>query len=490
MTSYPPAAQAAAAAQPMGRLGLATKLSYGLGSIAFGIAGQALSTSIISQFLFIVVGVPALLIGTAIMISQIVDAVVDPMLGLWSDNVRTPWGRRHPFMYAAAIPGALAFYALWHPPLAWDHQRLFAYMVVVLIAVRFFNAMYEIPSAALAPELAPDYHDRTALIAWRWVFGLAGVGVMTTLLNVVFLRHDATHKLGILNRAGYGQWGAIAAGAILVSILLSSLATHRLIPRLSAPPVRRVGPMQALRDVRGTFSNPSLVSLIVAGLLSAVGGGITAAMGPYLYLYFWGLAPQLVGVLTLVGIPSTLLGAFLAPAVSSRFGKKPTMIALFATSLVAGLIPISLRLVGLMPPNGSPWLTGILIGDSFVSGMLSLMGYIIVGSMAADIVEDSAVRTGVRSEGLLFAANGLIPKISGGIGAFGGSLIVAIVHLPSHAQQGTIGPEMLRQLGLIYLPVSAIMNGAAITVLSFYRIDKATHERNLATLAAAGAAAD
>ncbi len=468
------------------RLGLATKMSYGLGSVAFGVASQALSTAIISQYLFIVIGIPSLLIGAAIMISQIVDAFADPILGQWSDSVRTPWGRRHPFMYAAAIPGALAFWALWHPPTGWSAQSLFVYMVAVLVVVRFFNAMYEIPSSALTPELAPDYHDRTSLIAWRWVFGVAGATVMTTLLNVVYLRHDATHKLGILNRAGYGQWGTLAAGAILVSILISSLATHRYIPRLNIPPVRHVGPIVALKEVVAALSNKSLVALMTSGLFSAIASGVTATMNPYLYLYFWGLSPQMVGLLTLAGLPAILAGAALAPMVSRRFGKKTTMITLFAVSLFTSLLPIGLRLLGLMPPNGSPWLAPILIADASLAAILGLMGFIIVGSMVSDVVEDNAVRTGVRSEGLVFAANGLIPKISGGIGAFGGSAIIALVHMPSHAQQGTVGPALLHQLGLIYLPVSAVMNGLAIAVLIFYRIDQAAHERNLALLAARG----
>ena len=468
------------------RLGLATKMSYGLGSIAFGVASQALSTAIISQYLFIVIGIPALLIGAAIMISQIVDVFADPILGQWSDSVRTPWGRRHPFMYAAAIPGALAFWALWHPPGGWSSQALFAYMVGVMVVVRFFNAMYEIPSSALTPELAPDYHDRTSLIAWRWVFGVAGAAVMTTLLNMVFLRHDATHALGILNRAGYGQWGTIAAATILVSILLSSLATHRYITRLNIPPARRVGPTAALKEVVAALSNRSLIALMGSGLLGAIALGVTTTMNPFLYLYFWGLSPQMVGVLTLAGLPAVMVGAALAPIVSRRFGKKTTMIALFAVSLVTSLLPIGLRLLGAMPPNGSPWLPPILIADAALAAILGLMGYIIVGSMVSDVVEDNAVRTGVRSEGLLFAANGLIPKVSGGIGAFAGSAIIALVHMPAHAQQGTVGPEILRHLGLIYLPVSAVMNGLAISVLVFYRIDQAAHERNLAVLATRG----
>ncbi len=309
---------------------------------------------------------------------------------------------------------------------------------------------------------------------------------MIALLNGVFLRHDATHRLGILNRAGYSQWGTIGAVSILVSILLSTLATHRFIRNLSAPPPRKASLGRLVREILSTLSNRSLLALVVSALFSALGGGVTAAMSPYMNLYFWELSPQLVGLITLTGIPATLLGAVLAPMLSRRFDKKPTMMALFAVALVTSLAPVGLRLIGLMPANGTPLLAAILVADTFLGILLNLMGFIIVASMIGDVVEDNAVRTGVRSEGLLFAANGLIPKLSAGAGAFLGSAIVTLVHLPSHAQQGTIPAPMLHQLGLIYLPVSAVMNGLAIAVLAGYRIDRATHERNLATLAGTG----
>jgi GPH family glycoside/pentoside/hexuronide:cation symporter len=100
------------------------------------------------------------------------------------------------------------------------------------------------------------------------------------------------------------------------------------------------------------------------------------------------------------------------------------------------------------------------------------------------------VKTGVRSEGLLFAVNGLLPKVTAGIGAFGGTLIVAAVHFPAHAQQGTVDPHILHNLGLVYLPISATLSAGAIFVLRFYRIDQATHERNLNNLREAAAIAE
>jgi Na+/melibiose symporter-like transporter len=456
---------------------------YGLGSVAQGVAGQALSTSIISQFLFLVVGMPALLVGTAIVISQVIDAIVDPLLGLWSDRARGPLGRRHPFMYASAVPCAIAFYALWHPPTALQGTALFAYMLALLVIVRLFTAMYEIPSSALAPELSRDYHRRTRLFAVRTYFGNISGGSMLVLLNVVFLRHDAAHPLGVLNRAGYSQWGALAAGMILVSILWSSWSTHHLIPTLARPPRRTGGAAAILAEVVGTMRNPSFLALMVSGLVSSVAGGIAAALNPYMTLYFWGLSPQVAGLMLLAYAPAVYIGAIQSRPVSSRFGKKPALIGLSAASLAASLAPIALRLAGAMPANGSPLLIPILLAANFLVVTFNTMTSVIVTSMFADLADDNAVRTGARAEGLLFALNGLIPKISGGLGAFGGSALIAMVGFPARAQQGTVAQSILHALGVAYLPVVAGLYALSIAIIAFYRIDRATHEANVAQLA-------
>ena len=460
-----------------------TLYGYGLGSVASGVAGQALSTSIVNQFLFLVVGMPALLVGAAIFASQIVDAIVDPLLGLWSDKVRTRWGRRHPFMYAAAIPCAAAFYALWHPPAALHGTALFAYVLVVLVVVRFFTAMYEIPSAALAPELSSHYHQRTSIFAVRNYFSTVSGGLMIILLNVVFLRHDATHRLGVLNRAGYSQWGAIAAGTILVSVLWSAWSTHRLIPTLSVPPRNTASLAALLAQVIGTLRNPSFLALMASGLVSSAAGGIGSAIEPYLTLYFWGLSPQVAGLMLFAYGPAVFIGAILARRVASRFGKKQSLIGLSFTSLATSMVPISLRLLGLMPPNGSPWLIPILITDQFLVVAFNMMTGVIVASMFADLADDNAARTGARTEGFLFALNGLIPKISTGIGVFVGSALLAMVRFPAQAQQGTVSTSILHALGLAYLPVMAALYAVSISIIAFYRIDASTHEANMARLA-------
>ena len=159
------------------------------------------------------------------------------------------------------------------------------------------------------------------------------------------------------------------------------------------------------------------------------------------------------------------------------------MLGLFSVATVTASAPILLRLLHLMPPNHSPWVFAILWVDAFVATTLAIAGYIIISSMIADIVEDAAVRTGVRSEGLLFAANGLLPKFTAGIGVFLSGLLLTFVAFPTHAPAGSVGPEVMRHLALIYLPITFGMNMLSILVLVFYRIDRETHERNVAALA-------
>jgi GPH family glycoside/pentoside/hexuronide:cation symporter len=472
------------------RLGFGSKVAYGSGSMAFGVASQALSTSIITLYLNQVIGLPAPLVGTAIMVSLIVDAFIDPVIGRWSDSIKTPWGRRHPFMYAAAVPCALAFYVLWHPPTEWPAQSLAIFMFVLLVIVRISVSFFEIPNSALAPELAPDYHERTSLLAIRWFFGIFGVAAMIMLLYSVFLRRDADHPLGILNKAGYGTWGTIAAGVMFATVLTSSLVTHRLIPFLSHPARRQLGLGETVREVLATIGHPSLLVLLMSGIVGGLGTGVTQTLNSYFYLHLWGLKPQTISILILILAPAAIAGAVLAPIVSRRFGKKHAMIGLFSVSTVTSLIPLSFRLLGWMPPNDSPWLLPILFGDAFVAAVLGLMGFILISSMIADVAEDNAVRTGVRSEGVLFAANGLIPKITTGVGAFIGTLLLQAAMFPPHAQQGTVPVATMLHLAMLYLPLSATMSTIAIGVLIFYRIDQATHERNLATLREAAAAAE
>jgi Na+/melibiose symporter-like transporter len=466
------------------------KVVYGSGTTAYGIAIGILSASILQFYFNRAVGLSAVWVGFAIMVSLAADVMVDPLVGYWSDNLKSRWGRRHPFMYAAALPAAVFFYLLWNAPHGLDGAALLVFAVMALIGVRVSVAAYEIPSTALAPELAPDYDKRTSLLAYRWFFAIAAVAVAQFVLLDVFLRKDAANPLGIMNRERYAEFGAGAAVVMFVSIIASTLATHRRIPYLHQPESRPGSIGQMVREIGSVFSNPSLLVLVGANTLGGTGLGITTALQNYFYIDLWGMNPQQIAFLVPGGLVASLLGIMLAPVISVRFGKKRAMLGLLAFSVFAGLVPIGGRLLGIMPLNGSPLIFWILLVDYILTATVGMMGIVILTSMVADVVEDQQVRSGIRSEGVLFAANGLVPKFTTGLGAFIGGILITLAGFKSGVAPGAVPPEVVHRLALFWLPCSIIFSGGSVLTLSLYRIDRNMHERNVATIAEAAALAE
>jgi len=159
------------------------------------------------------------------------------------------------------------------------------------------------------------------------------------------------------------------------------------------------------------------------------------------------------------------------------------MIGVFFASLFASVVPITMRLLNLLPPNGTSALVAIVIVFYFISAVLGLGGFIIVTSMMADVVEDAAVATGQRSEGLLFAANGLISKCITGVGTFLAGLVLAWISFPQHATPGQVDLTILRHLAMIFVPIVTAFGAISIAVLLSYDIDRSTHLRNIEQLA-------
>ena len=466
--------------------GLPLRLSYGFGAVANGVLDAGLSGAVLQLYLNQVLGLPALWVGTIIMISLIADALIDPVIGQWSDNIRSPLGRRHPFMYAAALPVAGSFYWLWNAPAGLSTHALLVFTIALMIVVRIASSFYRIPGDALMPELTPDYDERTVLTSYRWFFGIIGATALSYVLNAVFLRTSAQNPLGVLSRTGYGRFGTLGAIMLFASILVSAFGTqrHRRAPLASR---RATSLAQDLRDVRITLTNQSLLALLLGGVLGGISGGISLGLGTHLLVHFWGLDPGQYAPIVPLGALGSVLAVFVAPLVSRRVGKKPAVIGLFSLSVLTATAPILLRVLNIINANSSGWITAIVIADSMLTATVAVTGYILVGSMLADVVEDVAVKTGVRSEGLLYAANGLLLKFTTGIGAFLAGILLTIVHFPPHALRGTVPPAIVRNLVLLYLPVSVFFSVVSIAVLGLYKIDRGTQERNARAVEAADA---
>ena len=144
------------------KVSVGRKVAYGFGSIAYGVKNNGFDYFFLI-FYSQVMGVSAYLVSLALLIALVIDALSDPLIGYMSDNTRSRWGRRHPFMYAAALPVAVAYYFVWNPPSGLEGDALFPYIVTVAVLVRTLITLYEIPSSSLVAEMSDDYDERTTI---------------------------------------------------------------------------------------------------------------------------------------------------------------------------------------------------------------------------------------------------------------------------------------------------------------------------------------
>ncbi len=467
-------------------LSLPTKLLYAFGAVANAVKGRGLATFLMI-FYNQVVGLPPATVAGVLMVALIFDAFVDPLVGQVSDNFRSRWGRRHPFMYLAALPVSVAYFLLWNPPEGWSDQSIVIWLAACLLTVRLFDTFFELPSSALAPELTRDYNERTSLISMRAFFTVVGGLGMTVAAYQYFLAENPDGSGGILARDGYFAFSAVSALIIFVVILVSTAGTHNRIPYLSRPPTRKITLKAMTREVLHTLNNRAFVIATLTGMFIAVAAGAKNGLEIYFALYFWELTQSQLAILTAVSVAGSLGGVLAAPHVARALGKKRGAILMFASALAVGITPITLRLMGLMPPNGTDLLFYILLLETVVnSGMAVATGVMLV-SMVADVVEDAEVKTGRRSEGLLMSADNLFKKIVSGVGIFISGAVLTAVSFPENAARGGVEPEILQNMGLIYLPLVTVLYGMGIVCLSMFNIDKAKHEDNLRVLDEAGA---
>lgn len=461
--------------------GSGAHISYGLGAAAFGIKDQGFAYLLLI-FYNQVLGLPAATVGLAILIALLADAVFDIAVGQASDATRSRWGRRHPWIYAGAIPAALAYWALWNPPLGLDAAGLFGWLLGSAMLVRLLISMTEIPSASLVGELTDDYDERTRFLGWRFLMGWLGGIVAGVLAFAVFLQPTAAQPIGILNRAGYQSYAAFAAAAMVATTVASALLTHRYIKELKPPPLR-AGFGAELDAARRALTNPAFLSILFAGMFSAMAAGLATALNVYINSYFWGLSSDAQSVLVLASLVGAVTALLISARLGQRYGKKRAAMATFLAAIIAGPILLLLRLADVMPANGNPALLLLLLGHAAVLVTLFVTASILVASMLTDTLEANEAATGRRAEGLYFGANFFIQKCVTGIGVFASGTIIDGIGLPAGAAPGTVAPTILDRLVMVYAPVSTALFLLALLCLSRFGIDRTSFEATRALLA-------
>ncbi len=335
---------------PTGHSSWRVRFAFAFGQIPEGVQSTAFGFFLL-YFYNQVLGLSGFLASTAIVIALIVDAVVDPIVGSLSDSTRGRWGRRHPYMYGAAIPFAACFYLLFAPPAGLSELGIFAWLLFFSIATRVTQSCYSIPHTAMTAELATEYDERTLLSALRSLMGSVGTLLVFLLGLQGYFKATDIYPNGQLNPGAYPAFGAMFAMIICVGVWISALGTHDRIPSLpqAKTTANPFSVLQVLREMRQAFALRSFNVMVTTCVLWGMTMGMVAALSLYLgTLYF-----QFTLVQISWSFPASVAGGFVGAALATPltrvFREKKTLLmaglAWYAIWNTSPIILASARLV-------------------------------------------------------------------------------------------------------------------------------------------------
>jgi Na+/melibiose symporter-like transporter len=456
-------------------LSFSTKLAQGIGAIPDTIKNWVFNTFTL-LFYNQVLGMDAFLVSVALAIAIAFDAITDPLMATLSDNARTRWGRRHPWMLLASLPLGPALCAVFVPPSGLSSAGLFAWLLGFTVLTRGLMTLYFVPWAAIAAELSDDYHERTSIMSHRFAVGWF-VGVAFP-LYVFTVEMPATvhYPMGQLNPAGYPPMAFLAGCLLTGGALATTLLTWREIPflRSHAGEGPAFGLGQTVRELRQALTNRQFALIFVIVLLTAAIAGTTTNISIYMATYFWGLTTENLRWFALSAVGAVMAFPLVA-AVQRRWDKKHILLACACVSLVEGITLVGLRFLNILPPNGDPRLLGLLIAAVALANAIAVIQGIIGASIVADLLDDHELRTGWRQEGMFNAALSFSSKAVSGVGTMLGGLIITLIAFPTGVEPAEVSPDAVRRLGLVVGMAVPLLNLFPIALITRYRISRERH---------------
>lgn len=466
------------------KLPVSIKTYFGVGQVAEGVKNTGFTTFLLFYYNS-VLGLPGTYAGIALLIALVFDAVTDPVVGSLSDTFRHRWGRRHPFMVVSAIPLAVTFGLIFSPPAGLGELGLFLWLTVFAVLVRASMTLYHVPHMALGAELSADYTERTVVVAYRSAFGALGVALVIGLGWTVFFA-DVDGELGRLDPLNYRSFGWTLGAVMLVAILVSAWGTRSTIPSLPQapehPPPFRVS--RLIGEFKEALENRSFRALVVGLIVFFATRGIQDALNVHMGTYFWNLSASQIQLQQASMIPAFVFGLPFWVSMTRYVDKGTSFLIGIALLAFFTMLSPLLQIVGWYPPPESPAYLGILIGCSVFAVFGATAGVVNAGSMIADVTDEHELRTGLRQEGIFFAALAFAIKATVGVGQFVAGVGIDAIGLSAGATPDSVSAETIRSLGILYGPGTAVLGAASVFILTGYRLDRKRHGEIVAALAA------
>ncbi|MBN2425403.1 MAG: MFS transporter [Calditrichaceae bacterium] len=439
------------------RIPASTKFSYGLGT-ALDMWGFWLYPAVAFAVFNIYLGVEPWLVGLALTVIRLYDAVSDPVAGWISDNFRSKFGRRRPFILVFGILGGLGLPLLFFVSPSWINVTflgasvLFWYMIVSSVIYIPIMSIYTVPYNSLGAEMSPDYDERTSIMTYRSTmqkFFEVGNFYALRFTNLSwFLLPEVGKKNTLLGIQVYTA--ILGAMMIIFAVIIFIRVKERYYDKVVVKIKEHISIKSSLYE---TLKNRPFRIMMGVGASFTLGTSMVGSLGYYATVYyvcagntidgdnwnFW------MGIAFMIG---GLLGAPILGKVARFIDKKHSV-------MVAACI-------GMIGYGGSWFLYTPLIPwlQTIASGIMAFAAsglWMLHGSIGADIIDHDELNTGKRREGSFTACGSYILKLGNSLGYFVSGLILGWAGFDSNVMVQTPDTIFWIRAMLAGIPVAGLI---------------------------------
>jgi GPH family glycoside/pentoside/hexuronide:cation symporter len=466
---------------PEDRIPFAQKLIYGLGAFVNNLLAAAIGGMVI--VLNLGLGMNPALVGLLGALPRLTDAITDPLMGYISDNTRSRWGRRRPYIFIGAIISGVVFALLWQLPEGKSETFYFWYFLIGSLVFYLGYTIFATPWVALGYELTPDYHERTRLMGVQNFIGQLAYVVAPWFL--LFMQSKTYFDDMVDGAAGL----AIIVAVVTIAIgILPAIFLRERFKHIAAVEIEEhVEPVESMltglaRNIRGFLSGfaatlkfKPFLKLCAATFLVFNGFMLISSFQFYVIIYyvFGGdkvLGAEYAGYAGSLGAVSAFVVIFAVTWLGTKIGKRRAFFVAIGISMAG----YALKWVCYNPDMPMLLLLPAPLLAFGLGGLFTLMP-----SMIADVVDMDELETHERREGMYGSIFWWVVKLGMAAAlAAGGFLLNATgfdVALEGHQAERTI---FLMRIFDAFVPF--ITSGIAIwAIASFSITEERAHEIRL-----------
>ena len=440
----------------------------------YGIAGPVdiwsvwIVGSIAYQIFNMEMGISPTIVAFGLLAFRLWDSVTDPLMGWISDNTRSRWGRRRPWIFIGAIMTGLTFPLMWWFPQ--DLSNTGVSLWVLGFGVIFYTSftIWNMPYQCMIMEITPDYNERTRVATVRSLFQtLAGVGV-TWVWWMTQRSVFANPETGIPESATGMRYVAlgIAVLIIILGVLPAIFVKERYYERELTKKQEKLPLIASFRD---TFRNTQFMILCCVALLFAVSTMFFNSFAAYMGTYYV-LAGNLEVGSVFQGYGGTISQAanfLLIPffwLLSERIGK--TKVLMISLSLV---LTGSMLIWFTFNPN-YPY---VMLVNGFFMGAANASLWLMVPSMQADVVDYDELQTGERREGTFASVFSWVLKLGMSLAFFLPGPVLDLTGFDA-SLGGDQAEGVFTTLRIVYIAVPGITAALALYLVTRFTITPET----------------